>query len=146
MQISAALGCFTDVVRYGDEERLDPAVKSVFVDMSGDSPMTAHHHFKDSMVSSWCRPNTLGSRRKTAQGHARHTSHLLLRPADITKRDEEWGRAVLERAFTASIGVTQATASNLDIVARNGAEQAASSWNDLLENKLSGSTGLIISL
>ena len=145
----SALGCFSDVVLYGNEDQLDPAVKSVFVDMSGDSPMTLrlHHHFEDSMVSSWKVGLThweAGGKLPKDLPGTRPT--FFFAPAHIAKRDEEWGPGKFwERAFTASIGVTQATASNLDIVARNGAEQAASSWNDLLENKLPGSTGLIIS-
>ena len=144
-----ALGCFSDVVIYGDESRLDPAVKSVFVDMSGDSPTTIrlHGHFADSMVSSWKVGLTHweagGKLPKDLPGTR---PSFFFAPAHIGKRDKEWGPGKFwERAFAASIGVTQATASNLDIVARNGAEQAAASWSDLLENKISGSTGLIIS-
>lgn len=53
---------------------------------------------------------------------------------------------ILGKAFTASIGVTQGTAATLDIKAQNGAVQAAASWHGLLDNKVPGSIGLIISI
>jgi len=146
----STLGCFSDVVLYGNENRLDPAVKSVFVDMSGDSPMTIrlHGHFEDSIVSSWKVGLThWEASEKLPKDLPGKRPSFFFAPAHIGKRDKEWGPGKFwERAFAASIGVTQATASNLDIIARNGVEQAASSWGDLLENTIRGSTGLIISL
>lgn len=68
-------------------------------------------------------------------------------PTHMGKRDKEWGQGKFwEKAFTASIGVTQGTAATLDIKAQNGADQAAASWLGLLDNKVPGSIGLIISI
>ena len=54
-------------------------------------------------------------------------------PTHMGKRDKEWGQDKFwEKAFTASIGVTQGTAATLDIKAQNGAVQAAASWHGLL--------------
>jgi hypothetical protein len=63
------------------------------------------------------------------------------------KRDKDWGPGKFwEKAFTASIGVTQDTAATLDIKAQKGSDEAAASWLELLDNKVPGSTGLIISI
>ena len=68
-------------------------------------------------------------------------------PTHMGKRDKDWGPGKFwQKASAASIKVTQDTAALLNIVSRTGADEANASWLGLLDNKVPGSTGLIVSI
>lgn len=144
------LACFDDVTIYDQESALDPSVKSVFVDMSGNVPLTVrvHTHFGDNMVSSW----KVGATHWEAEGDNPDDmpgakNRFYFAPKHMGKRDKDWGPGKFwEKAFIASIGVTQDTAAKLHVEQRNGVETAAETWVALLDNKVPGSTGLSISI
>jgi NADPH:quinone reductase-like Zn-dependent oxidoreductase len=144
------LGCFDEITVYGTENELDPSTKSVFVDMSSDRPLTVriHEHFTDNLLATWVVGATHwedGGKPPAGLPGAKPT--FFFAPTHMGKRDKEWGPGKFwEKAFTASIEVTQDTASTLVIVAQCGADAAAASWLGLLDNKVPGSTGLIVSI
>lgn len=144
------LACFDAVVVYNEESALDPSVKSVFVDMSGNGPLTLrlHTHFGNNMVSSW----KVGATHWEAEGKSPDAlpgaqTRFFFAPKQMGKRDQDWGRGKFwEKAFAASIGVTLATASKLHVEQRDGADAAAKTWVALLDNEIPGSTGLSVSI
>lgn len=144
------LGCFDEVVVYDEENELDPSVKTVFVDMSGNLPLTVrlHTHFGDNMLSSW----KVGATHWEAEGESPENlpgakSRFFFAPKQMGKRDQDWGPGKFwEKAFIASIGVTKDTARHLHVEHRSGAETAAATWVALLDNQVPGSTGLSISI
>lgn len=144
------LGCFDEITVYGSESELDASVKSVFIDMSGNAPLTVrlHEHFNDNILATWVVGATHwedGGKPPADLPGAKPS--FFFAPAHMGKRDKEWGPGKFwEKIFAASIGVTQDTASTLDIVAQNGVDKVAASWLALLDNKVPASTGLIASI
>ena len=107
-----------------------------------------HAHFTDNILSTWVVGATHwedGGKPPSDLPGAKPA--FFFAPTHMGKRDKEWGPGKFwQKAFTASIGVTQDTASTLDIVAQNGVDKVAASWLALLDNKVPGSTGLIVSI
>ena len=144
------LGCFDEIAIYGAENLLDASAKSVFVDMSGDKPLTVrlHEHFTNNMLATWVVGATHwedGGKPPANLPGAKPT--FFFAPPHMGKRDKDWGPGKFwQKASAASIKVTQDTAALLNIVSQTGADEANASWLGLLDNKVPGSTGLIVSI
>jgi hypothetical protein len=68
-------------------------------------------------------------------------------PGQIAKREKEWGPGVaMLKAMTASAEVAKAVEGDMSVEWTHGAENLAIRWNELLDNKISPSRGLMVSL
>ncbi|OAH07971.1 hypothetical protein pfor_12c1000 [Rhodobacteraceae bacterium SB2] len=120
------------------------------IDMSGDKPLTVrlHEHFTNNMLATWVVGATHwedGGKPPANLPGAKPT--FFFAPPHMGKRDKDWGPGKFwQKASTASIKVTQDTAALLNIVSQTGADEANASWLGLLDNKVPGSTGLIVSI
>ncbi|MEM9169003.1 MAG: DUF2855 family protein [Pseudomonadota bacterium] len=145
-----ALNCCDAVVAYGNEDRIDAAKPTIYVDMSGNRSLTEklHRHFGDQLVQSCLVGATHweGDRRvdKSLPG-ARPT--FFFAPAQVAKRNEEWGAGVF--AGKIAMACAQLAQGVKDIIAVEriaGAANVAAIWNDLLDNKVDTRRGLLASV
>jgi hypothetical protein len=137
------------VLAYGDESQLDAAVPAAWVDMSGDAALTAtvHNLFGEQLVESCA----VGATHWEAGGAHRDlpgaTPTFFFAPAYIGQRDAELGAGVMmTRAMEASAEIARSIASGLTIERIKGADTLLGIWRDMLENRVSPSRGLMVSL
>ena len=72
---------------------------------------------------------------------------LFFAPGQIAKRDEQWGPGVaLAKAMQASAEVALGVRDTLHVVWVKGSDELVQTWNELLDNKIPPSTGLMVSL
>ncbi len=68
-------------------------------------------------------------------------------PSQIAKRDQEWGPGKMwMKAMMASAGIANAIKDDITIEWTNSAEDLVTLWNQLLDNKVPPSKGLMVSL
>jgi hypothetical protein len=72
---------------------------------------------------------------------------MFFAPAQIEKRDAEWGRGVIMRqAYAASMQLLQRLSPLLTIEHHAGAEACVELWQALLDNQVSGQRGVMMTL
>ena len=72
---------------------------------------------------------------------------VFFAPAQIEKRDAEWGRGVMMgKAYTSSIELVQKLAPTLVMESQTGADACDRVWQALLDNEISGQRGVMLSL
>jgi hypothetical protein len=143
------LACCDDVVVYGEESTIDAMVPAAYVDMSGDARLTAALH------------NLMGKNMKdSAMVGATHWEQggdtsdlpgakptLFFAPAQIAKRDEQWGPGMaMMKAMMASAEVAKKIEGEMSIEWVRDAQGLAALWNDMLDNKVAPSRGMMVSL
>ena len=140
------LGLYDRVVLYDEVASLDPAVPTAYVDMSGDSAVLAalHHHFGSNLkasigvgVTHWEAPR----RREPLPGAA---PVLFFAPAQIQKRDAEWGAGeMMRRATIANMAFVTQLGDQLTILRHHGAHAVAEAYRGLVAGTTPPSQGLI---
>ena len=143
------LGCCDEVRLYGEETDIDAALPAAYVDMSGDARLTAalHNHLGDNMVDSAMVGATHWEQRGDTGKLPGAKPTFFFAPAQIGKRDGEWGPGVaMMKAMTASAEVAQKVVDELDVEWIRDAQDLATVWVELLDNKVSPNRGLMISL
>jgi hypothetical protein len=141
------LGMFDRVIGYGDVATLDPSVPTGYVDMSGDGAVlrAVHQHFGENLVVSigvgathWDAP-----RHREPLPGARPA--FFFAPAQIAKRDAEWGAGVLMgRATTANIALVQSLGNLVKLVRHRGSAAIAARYDDMVHNRVAPTEGLIL--
>lgn len=144
-----SLGACDQIVTYGNETEIDASIPSVYVDMSGDTALTArlHNHLQENMVESamvgashW----EAGGRQAELPG-AKPT--FFFAPGHIAKRDKEWGTgATMMKAMIAGAGVAQDIKAAMAVDWTTTPSDLQTLWADLLDNKIPPSRGLMVSL
>ena len=144
-----ALACCDQIVIYGHEAEIDSALPSAYIDMSGDVKLTQtlHNQLQNNMVESamvgashWEDGGPMGDLPGAKPS-------LFFAPAQIAKRDQEWGAGELTmKAMQATMTTAEKAKKHLQVDWAIGAEAVARSWHDLLDNKVPGSTGIMASL
>lgn len=142
------LGCYDRVVAYDDAATLDASIPAAFVDMSGDGPLTSglHHHFRDNLVES-CKVGATHWETDRGNGEtlpgARPT--FFFAPSQIAKRNKEWGDGVaLARAYEASARLAGRAMQQINVRNIDSLKDAADIWTELLDNRISPKTGLMV--
>jgi len=143
------LGCCDQIVVYQTEHEIDASLPTAYVDMSGDARLTIslHNHLGDNMVEScmvgashWQEGGKVGELPGARP-------RFFFAPGQIEKRNKEWGPGVaMVRAMTASAEVAAKVSADIDIQWVEGVESLAEHWAQLLDNKISPSTGLMVRL
>lgn len=144
-----SLACCDQIVCYGDESQIDNSVATAYVDMSGDVRLTRalHNHIKDNIVES----AMVGASHWDAGGDAGDLPGakptFFFAPTQIAKRDKEWGAgSVMMKAMETSFAVSDKVKSLMSVEWSTGAESVNQHWQDLLDNKIPGSTGIMATL
>ena len=143
------LGCCDEIVVYGNEENIDASLPSAYVDMSGDLRLTTalHNHLGDNMVDSCMVGATHwehGGKRGTLPGAK---PKFFFAPAQIAKRDEEWGPGVvMTKAMEASAKVAQQVQAGMTIEWTKNIDALAELWVAMLDNKVAPTHGQMVCL
>jgi hypothetical protein len=142
------LGLCDQVVTYGDVESLDN-VPTAYVDMSGDGPTRArlHHFLGNNMKNSQIVGVTHWDAERVEEPLPGSQPVFFFTPAQVDKRNADWGPGVMmQKGYAASAGLAMQLKGQLKVEHHQGAEACASVWRDMLDNKISGQQGIIVSL
>lgn len=146
-----SLGCYDQVLVYAEVETL-PDAATTYVDIAGDVSVRAqlHHHLKDNARCTLLVGATHWDQfQNSVDGGPLPGSapELFFAPAQIEKRDAEWGRGVMMgKAYAASIELVQRLAPTLAMESYWGTEACEAIWQALLANEISGRQGVMMSL
>ncbi|MEO0882628.1 MAG: DUF2855 family protein [Pseudomonadota bacterium] len=143
------LNCCDRVVAYGDEERISTGKKSAYVDMSGNSALTKtiHMHLGENVVTSCMVGGTHWDARAPVGDLPGATPAFFFTPAQISKRNQDWGPGVIaQKANQASFELAKIVSGQVAIERIEGPEAAAQLWTDMLDNKVSPSRGIMVSI
>lgn len=143
------LDCCDEVVTYEDAATMDPSVKTAWVDMSGDGGLTEQLHklFNDNMVESCMVGATHWQAGRIAAELPGATPTFFFAPAQIAKRDKEWGGGVLYgKAAVASVALAQGVSSQIAIEHISGAQNVSDIWKDLVDYRVAPSRGIMASV
>lgn len=143
------LDCCDRVLLYGDEAQLDATVPSAYVDMSGDSRLTAalHKHLGDNMKASIMVGATHWEQQGRPEGLPGAQPEFFFAPGHIATREQEWGPGVpMAKAMKASVTIAAGVRDLMTVDWLRGADALQSAWLDMLDNKLGGNHGLMVSL
>ena len=144
-----SLGCCDDILLYGEEAKIDPGVKTAYVDMSGnhDLTVTLHNHLQENMVESCMVGATHWESAGRATGLPGAEPKFFFAPSQIAKRDKEWGPGVLYgKASEASARLARSASKEIEIERVKGPDEVAAIWRDFLDNKVAPSRGIMASL
>ncbi|MDG2501789.1 MAG: DUF2855 family protein, partial [Porticoccaceae bacterium] len=144
-----SLGCCDQIVLYNNEAEIDASLPTAYVDMSGDARLTIslHNHIGENMFEScmvgashWQEGGKVGELPGARP-------RFFFAPGQIEKRNKEWGPGVaMVKAMTASATVAGRVANDINIEWVYGAESLAQHWNQLLDNQIAPSRGLMVAL
>ena len=117
--------------------------------MSGDARLTTvlHRLLGENMVASAMVGATHWEQRGDTGELPGAKPTFFFAPAQIAKRDTEWGPGVaMMKAMMASAEVAKIAQGELEVEWIRDSQALASVWNDLLDNKVSPNRGLMVSL
>jgi hypothetical protein len=145
-----ALGCCDQIATYGNEAEIDASLPTAWVDMSGNGPVTneLHHLLGDNMVESCIVGATHwdGDRKRSRDLQGAKPTFFFA-PARIAKRDADWGQGELwRRGAAASAEIAKTVEGKISIERFSGVENVARIWLELLDNQISPTRGIIISV
>ncbi len=147
------LGVYDDVVTY-DAVAAITAQSAVYVDMSGSTQVRSavHHHFADQLKHSCAVGGTHWENLGGAAGLPGPRPTLFFAPAQIKKRNAEWGAAELQKriggawlAFMQKVNGA-GSAAWLTVREARGEEAVARTYRAMLEGDTRPDEGLILSL
>ena len=142
------LGFCDQLVTYDKVQSLDN-VPSVYIDMSGDGPTRAslHRLLGDNMKSSQLVGVTHWDAEQVSDVLPGSQPEFFFTPAHVDKRNADWGTGVLmQKGYAASAGLALQLQGKLQMEYYQGADACATVWRDMLDNKISGRQGIMVSL
>ena len=148
-----SLGCYDEVLPYGDLDRLPPEVPSVYVDMSGNVKVRAaiHGRLADALRYSCSVGGTHWADLGSGKGLPGPRPTLFFAPAQIAKRHGDWGRDGLAqrlseawRAFMVSVG--DESQPWLQVVRSHGREAVEAAYRAQLDGTVPAREGHILSI
>lgn len=141
------LGYYDDVITYDAVGTLDAGVPSVFVDMSGNGDVVAavHHHFGDNVKASIGVGATHWEAPRNAAPLPGARPAFFFAPAQIAKRDEEWGRGeIMRRATAANIAFCETLGERMTIVHASGGEAIATAYRAMAAGETPPDRGVVL--
>ncbi len=143
------VGYYDEVVTYDaiSEMTLDGNV--AFVDMAGDGDVRAaiHNHFADRLTCSCAVGGTHWEQGGGAEGLPGARPTLFFAPAQIQKRNKDWGAAELQARIAKAWASFLASVDGWMSVERDrGLEATERVYRDVLEGKTAPEKGIIVSL
>ena len=143
------LGVYDRVVAYADAETIDAAVPTVFIDMAGDGGLTTrlHRHFGENMKASIGVGLTHWQAGRAPEGLPGAKPEFFFAPAQMAKRQAEWGPGVLEkRMLEANLAFLPVMAAHLRIEKGEGAEAVAAAYAAMVSGGTAPDVGVVLSL
>lgn len=147
LAFTEGLGLYDEVVAYGDVAGLDPAVPTGCVDMSGDGAVlrAVHEHFGQNLVVSVGVGATHWDAPRVAEPMPGAAPAFFFAPAQIAKRDAEWGAGVLMgKANLSNIAFVQRLGDVLKITEHRGPAAVEACYQDMVHNRTPPTEGLIL--
>jgi hypothetical protein len=144
-----ALKCCDQVVVYGDEAQIDINKRSAFVDMSGNGELvkTLHEHLQNNMVQSIGVGATHWNEKRARGDMPGAKPAFFFAPAQMDKRDKEWGEGMLfQKAFAAGAQLAANIKDIVKVELIKGPQDVEQIWKDMLDNKVSARRGIMASL
>lgn len=147
------LGCYTASVAYEALEQLDPAVPTVYVDLSGDARLRArvHHHFGDSLAYDCYAGSAQSHDFLSAEPLPGPSVEQYFAPVQIAKRNKDWGPALVtqklnewERSFIER--VQDAQRPWMRVREHVGADAARQLVGDLVAGRIDPKEGHVVVL
>lgn len=145
------LGCYDSVLAYAEMDALEDKA-TVYIDIAGDVAVRSrlHRHLADNAQRTFLVGATHWDQfGKSVDGGALPGAEpeMFFAPAQIEKRNAEWGRGVIMRqAYAASMQLLQRLSPLLTIEHHAGAEACVALWQALLDNQVSGQRGVMMTL
>lgn len=147
MAFTKALGLYDEVISYADVATLDPAARTVYIDMSGDSKVLAavHNHFGDELKASIGVGMTHWETPRTQAALPGPKPAFFFAPAQIVKRNADWGPGVLMgKAQAANIAFAASLGDQLTIVHHDGADAVKASYEAMVSGATPPTQGIIL--
>ena len=117
--------------------------------MSGNGGLrnTLHNLLGDNMVRSIGVGATHWEERRSGGEMPGAKPEFFFAPAQIGKRNKDWGPGVLfQKAYAAGAVLAGRISDNLNVEFIEGPEAARDIWLDMLDNKVSPKRGIMVSL
>jgi hypothetical protein len=141
------LGLYDQVVAYPDVASLDATIPTGYVDMSGDGVVlrAVHDHFADNLMVSVGVGATHWDAPRVHERLPGAPPAFFFAPAQIAKRDAEWGAGVLMgKANLANIAFVQALGDGLRITGHRGVAAIEACYQEMVHNRTAPTEGLIM--
>lgn len=153
LDFTRGLGCYDEVLSYGEVQRLPADVPTVYVDMSGSAALreTVHRHFGDALKYSCSVGGTHWDQLGGGKGLPGPRPTLFFAPAQIKKRLGDWGPAGLgERIAAAWLAfmarIDDPAAPWLTVIRGQGADAVERAYLDLVEGRTNPREGHVLRL
>jgi Protein of unknown function (DUF2855) len=144
------LGFYDQVVLYDEIASLSASEPAVFVDMAGDSVVTAavHHHFRDQLKYDCTIGATHWSAARLGGADLPGPKpEFFFAPSQIAKRSKDWGpQALSQRIGAAWSEFSDASDAWLRVVRGSGRDALARVYADMLAGRTHPADGHILSL
>lgn len=141
------LGFFDRSVAYDELASIDPAVPSVFVDMSGDSGVqhAVHAHFGDRLKASIVVGVTHWAAPRDPAPLAGPQPQMFFAPAQIEKRNAEWGAGeAMRQANASNIALARQLKDAIRIERHTGADAVKTQYDLMARGNVAPDKGLIL--
>jgi NADPH:quinone reductase-like Zn-dependent oxidoreductase len=143
-----SLGFYDQVVSYDEIGNVATDGGAVSIDMAGNPNAlnAVHAHFGDSLAYSMTvgRSHHDSKPDPNAPAMAGPTPQMFFAPSEVTRRQEDWGRAeYAERCADAIVDFAVASRDWLTVEHHNGAEAAQAAWLAVYAGSVAPSTGVI---
>jgi len=128
-----ALNCCNQIVVYGDEAKVDTSKRSAFVDMSGNGELvkTLHEHLQDNMVQSIGVGATHWNEKRARGDMPGAKPAFFFAPAQMDKRDKEWGEGMLFlKAFAAGAQLAASIKDIMNVELIEGPQDVEQIWKE----------------
>ncbi len=142
------LGVCEEIVGYDAVDSV-ANLPSAYVDMSGDGPTRAklHHHLGSNMKTSQIVGVTHWEAQQVDGVLPGSAPEFFFTPAHVDKRNADWGSGVLmQKGYAASARLAVELQDQLKMEFHRGVDACSHVWLDMLDNKISGQQGIMISL
>ncbi len=153
LAFTRSLGCYDEVLGYGNVATLPADQPAVYVDFSGSVALRAavHGHLQSNLMYSCSVGGTHWSDLGGGKGLPGPRPTLFFAPAQINKRNADWGAAGLQQRLAAAWGafmrpVTDAHQPWLRVVRGHGAAAIESVYAALLGGSVNPAEGHVLSI
>ncbi len=143
------LGIYDEVVAYDRLALLDPAIATAFVDMSGDGPLIAalHRHFRAKICANIAVGITHWEAERSKRPAEGAAPSFFFAPAQIIKREKDWGPGVIMRKTQAEcMLIAQRAQTQLTISRGNGPQAVEAAYGAMAAGKTPPAAGIMLSL
>lgn len=143
------LGCYDQVIAYDQIASLPTDMPVVYVDMAGNAPLrsTLHHHFADNMKYSCAVGGTHWNQMAGAGQLPGARPTLFFAPAQIKKRNVDWGPNGVQDRFAAVWRDFLPHAKTwMTVKHEQGADAVERVYRDMIEGRSRPDQGHVLSL